>query len=82
MTRISGLVRNSQGKPFAANLSLRTQSGGGMSMRGLAMAGSDGRFSASNVPPGEHYVEVSSRPGEDESASVADYGRRTGHQPI
>ena len=29
MTRISGIVRNSQGKPFAASLSLRTQSGGG-----------------------------------------------------
>ncbi len=58
MTRVSGIVRTSQGKPFAANLSLRTQSGGGMSMRGLAMAGADGRFSAANVPPGEHYIEV------------------------
>ena len=70
MTRISGVVRNSQGKPFAANLSLRTQSGGGMSMRGLAMSGPDGRFSAANVPPGEHSIEISPRPGEDESASV------------
>ena len=71
MTRISGLVRNSQGKPSAANLSLRTQSGGGMSMRGLTVADSEGRFSATNVPPGEHYIEVNSRPGENESASVA-----------
>ena len=71
MTRVSGIVRTSLGKPFAANLSLRTQSGGGgMSMRGLAMAGADGRFSAANVPPGEHYIEVSSGPGGDESASV------------
>jgi hypothetical protein len=70
MTRISGIVRNSQGRPFAANLSLRTQSGGGMSMRGLAMSGPDGRFSAANVPPGEHSIEVSPRPGEDEAASV------------
>jgi hypothetical protein len=71
MTRISGIVRTSQGKPYPANLSLRTQSGAGMAMRGLAMAGADGRFSAANVPPGEHYIEVSSVPGGDESASVA-----------
>jgi protocatechuate 3,4-dioxygenase beta subunit len=71
MTRISGIVRNSQGQPFATGLSLRTQSGGGMSMRGLSASGPDGRFSASNVPPGEHYIEVSPRPGaEEESASV------------
>lgn len=70
MTRITGVVRNSQGKPFATALTLRTQAGGGMSMRMLAMSGADGRFTASNVPPGEHTVEVSPRPGEEESASV------------
>jgi hypothetical protein len=70
MTRISGLVRDSQGKPLAASLSLRTQSGGGMSMRGLTVAGSDGRFSVANVPPGEHFIEVSPRPGYEESASL------------
>ena len=71
MTRISGVVRNSQGRPFTGGLSLRTQSGGGMSMRMLAMTGPDGRFTASNVPPGEHYIEISPRGGsEEESASV------------
>ena len=70
MTRISGVVRNSQGKPFAAVLTLRTQAGAGMAMRMLAMAGADGRFAASNVPPGEHTIEVSPRPGDEESASV------------
>ncbi len=71
MTRINGIVRDSQGKPMAANLSLRTQIGvGGMSMRGLTMAGPDGRFSVANVPPGEHFIEISPRPGDDESASV------------
>jgi hypothetical protein len=72
MTRISGVVRDSEGKPLAANLSLRTVSagGGGMMMRGLAMASADGRFSVASVPPGEHFIEVSPRPGADESASV------------
>ena len=71
MTRITGLVRDSQGKPVAASLGLRTQSGGtAMSMRGLTTAGPDGRFSAANVPPGEHFIEVSPGRGGDESASV------------
>jgi hypothetical protein len=70
MTRITGVVRNSQGKPLAAPLALRTQAGAGMQMRMLAMSGADGRFTASNVPPGEHSIEVSPRPGEEESASI------------
>jgi hypothetical protein len=70
MTRISGVVRDSQGKPKATALSLRTQSGPGMSMRMLAMTGADGRFSAANIPPGEHWIEVMTRPGDEESASV------------
>jgi protocatechuate 3,4-dioxygenase beta subunit len=70
MTRISGIVRDSQGKPFAATLMLRTQSGASMSMRPLAMTADDGRFSAANVPPGDHVVEVSPRPPDEESASV------------
>jgi hypothetical protein len=70
MTRLSGIVRNSQGKPIAASLSLRTQPGASMSMRFLTMAGPDGRFSVASVPPGEHFVEVSPRPGDEESASV------------
>ena len=71
MTRITGIVRDSQGKPLAASLSLRTSSGGGgMMMRMLAMAGPDGRFSVASVPPGDHFIEVSPRPGSDDSASV------------
>lgn len=69
-TRVSGIVRDSQGKPLSTSLSLRTQSGNGMSMRMLTSSGSDGRFSVGNIPPGEHYVEVSPRAGSDESASV------------
>jgi hypothetical protein len=70
MTRLIGIVRNSHGQPIAASLSLRTQSGASMSMRMLAMAGPDGRFSVASVPPGEHFVEVSARPGDEESGSV------------
>jgi hypothetical protein len=70
MTRLNGIIRNSHGQPMAASLSLRTQSGTSMSMRMLAMAGPDGRFSVASVPPGEHFVEVSPRPGNEESASV------------
>lgn len=70
MTRISGSVRNSQGKPVAASLSLRTHSGTSSSMRGLATSDADGHFSASNVPPGEHFIEVSARSAGEESALV------------
>jgi hypothetical protein len=71
MTRVSGLVRDSQGKPLAgANLMLRTQSEGAMMMRSAAMAGPDGRFTLANVPPGEHFIEVVVRGGSEESASV------------
>ena len=70
MTRVSGMVRDSQGKPLAANLMLRTQSEGAMMMRAAAMAGPDGRFTLANVPPGEHFIEVMVRGGNNESASV------------
>ena len=70
MTRISGIVRNSQGKPYATSLALRTQSGGSVMARGLAMSDAEGRFTASNIPPGEHFIEVNPRPPDDESASI------------
>ncbi len=70
MTRISGIVRDSQGKPLAANLMLRTQSESFMMMRSATMADADGRFGLTNVPPGDHFIEVAPRPGSEESASV------------
>ena len=70
-TRVSGIVRDSQGKPLSTSLSLRTQFGnGGMSVRMLTTSGTDGRFSVGNIPPGEHYIETGARPGVEESASV------------
>ena len=70
MTRVSGVVRSSQGKPIAASLSLRTHSGTSMSMRGLSTSDANGVFSASNIPPGEHFIEVNARTADDESAMV------------
>ncbi len=41
-----------------------------MSMRAFAMSGPDGRFTVASVPPGEHFIEIASRSGDDETASV------------
>jgi len=72
MTRITGIVRNSQGQPIPnAMLSIRSRNGSGMFMRGLPGVGSDGRFTFSNIPPGEHWLEVNPRSPDDEAASVA-----------
>ena len=73
MTRISGIVRDSQGRPLTSvMLTVRSQSGGpGMSMRSLAGINPDGTFSLGNIPPGEHWLEVLPRGSGEESASVA-----------
>ena len=73
MTKISGTVRSSTGKPVTnAMLGLRTRSGGGFGMRTAAGMGADGSFTIGNVPPGDHWLEVIPRPGttEAEGASV------------
>ena len=74
MTKISGLVRSSTGKPVTnVMLSIRTRMGGGFSMRSGPGMGPDGSFSIGNVPPGDHWLEVVPRPGtlDAEGASVA-----------
>ena len=73
MTRITGVVRNSQGRPVSGvMMGLRTQVGSGMfSSRGLPGIGPDGTFSIMNVPPGDHWLEIYPRTGDDESAVVA-----------
>ena len=73
MTRISGVVRDSLGRPLAeAIVGLRTLTGGGfmMSRSSSGALGADGAFVLSNVPPGEHFVEVIPRSAEEEWASV------------
>jgi len=82
LTRINGMVRNSQGRPLsAARLALRsrTPAGGGF-MRGLPPLGPDGQFSIAGVPPGDYSLDVmpvppgmlgsSAGPELDEVASV------------
>jgi hypothetical protein len=59
LSRISGFVRTSQGRPAQGMMvSLRTASGGGMTNQGMGMIAADGSFSAANIPPGEHFIEV------------------------
>jgi hypothetical protein len=73
MTRISGVIRDSQGSPLSgAMLGLRTRTGsGGMFARALPGVGPDGGFSIANVPPGDHWIEVFPRGAEGEAAAVA-----------
>jgi hypothetical protein len=71
MTKVTGIVRNSQGQPISnAMISIRSRSGEGFFGRGLPV-GADGRFTFSNIPPGEHWLEVNPRSSDDEVASVA-----------
>lgn len=80
LTRISGTVRDSQGRPVTGGrLSLRWRypTGGGGMMSGPQI-GAEGRFSIASVPPGDYSLEVAptfggSRPSNaqfDEVASV------------
>jgi len=58
-SRISGIVRNSNGRPAVGTMvTLRTVTGGMMSMSGGGATGADGSFSLANVPPGEHFLDV------------------------
>jgi protocatechuate 3,4-dioxygenase beta subunit len=65
MGRVSGTVLDAIGQPAAgAELTLITVSGSGMSSRGAGTVGSNGVFTLSGVPPGEHTLNVSyTRPG-------------------
>jgi hypothetical protein len=71
MTTISGIVRDSQGKPLAgAPLTIRTASRGMMSFARGTGIGPDGSFRLTQVPAGEHYLEVYPRGGTVEFGSV------------
>jgi hypothetical protein len=72
LTRITGIIRNSQGRPASGiMIALRSQTGNGMFARALPGIGPDGSFTIMDVPPGDHWLEIFPRGGDDESASVA-----------
>ena len=70
MSRISGIIRTSQGSPIGRTMMvmLRTQSSGAISSMGTAMQ-NDGSFTFANVPPGEHFIDV--RPSGIAATTVA-----------
>jgi hypothetical protein len=57
LSRVSGIIRNSQGQPTAAvNFSIRAKTGIGFMFGGSS--GTDGTFTMLNVPPGEYVLDV------------------------
>lgn len=72
LTRITGIIRTSQGQPAGGvMIGLRSQTGSGMFARALPGIGSDGSFTIMDVPPGDHLLEIFPRTADDESATVA-----------
>jgi protocatechuate 3,4-dioxygenase beta subunit len=62
LARISGAVRNSQGRPATGvTLMLMTKTIG-MGVASGTMIGPDGTFTLANVAPGEHVLEVAPQP--------------------
>jgi hypothetical protein len=72
LTRISGTITGSTGRAAAgADVMLVTVSAAGMaSGRGSGSAAADGSFSISNVPPGDHFVQVRLQPRPDGAATT------------
>ena len=62
MARISGTVADSEGRPLReGRLMVRSAAGDGvMTTRGGSI-GADGTFTLTNVPPGDHYLDVVSQ---------------------
>ncbi len=59
MARVSGTVADSEGRPLReGRVMARSASGDGMMMSRGGSIGSDGAFTLTNVPPGDHYIDV------------------------
>jgi hypothetical protein len=64
LSRISGVVHTSQGRPAAGSMVMvRTAIGAGFNMSGGGQVAPDGSFSVQNVPPGEHFLDIRPGPG-------------------
>jgi hypothetical protein len=79
MGRVSGFIRNSQGRPVVNGvaISLRTEVSGYFSTMTMNQAGADGGFSLANVPPGEHVIDVRpmfGRPGTAQQPADEEFG--------
>jgi len=59
LARISGTIVDSEGRPFAgAMVQLMSRQGSGITTFGAGSVSTDGTFTISGVPPGEHSIEV------------------------
>ena len=74
LTRVSGTVRDSQGRPVTgASIGLRSGTPtGGWTMSG-SQIGSGGQFSIANVPPGDYSIEVVPRSTPTRPAGSAEF---------
>lgn len=76
LTRVSGVVRNSQGRPLAGGrVMIRSRTRMGGFVRSIPPLGVDGQFTIANVPPGDYAIEIvpmpaGAQPELDEVASV------------
>jgi hypothetical protein len=57
LSKISGVIRNSQGRP-PTSVMLMIRAKDNMGFGSGAMVGSDGAFAVQNIPPGEYFLDV------------------------
>lgn len=82
MARVSGTITDSAGRPLTGvTVMLRSQSGPGMMFNGGA-TGPDGSFTLSNVPPGEHVIDVAAQTRTPEAPETASVALTVGSQDI
>ena len=83
MARISGTVVDSEGKPLVgARLMVRSASGDRGMFGAGGSAGANGAFTLTNVPPGEHYIEVVTDRRRNDAGEFASMPVSVGSQDI
>jgi hypothetical protein len=74
MSRVSGKVADSMGRPAAgASLMLTTVSNGSASGAGVGSVAADGSFSIGNISPGDHFIQVRLQLARAGGAFVSEY---------